>query len=94
MIDLTKLDYHVAARDSSGRPVLLPKAKPLEYAGAGPVGRRAYAHAEAKEFEAVGAAARNAAMPAQKPENWDRASAISKRTWHLEAQRAVAKGEL
>ena len=86
MIDLDKLQYYTAARDHEGRPVLLPKAKPLEYAGAGPVGRRAYAHAEAKEFEAVGAAARGAILP-PKPAGWDEASPIAKRAWLLAAQR-------
>ena len=86
MIDLNKLQYYTAARDSSGRPVLLPKPKPPEYAGAAPVGRRAYEHAAAKEFEAVGAAARGAILP-PKPTGWDEASPIAKRAWLLAAQR-------
>ena len=86
MIDLTKLNYHTAGYDSQGRAVLTPKPAPAGLADASPVSRLAYTHAAAREFEAVGAAARNAAMP-PKPEGWEKLSSIELRTWQLNTQR-------
>ena len=86
MIDLTKLDYHTAGYDSQGRAVLTPKALPAEFEKSSPVSRLAYTHAAAREFEAVGAAARNAAMP-PKPADWEKLSSIELRAWQLNAQK-------
>jgi hypothetical protein len=36
MIDLDKLQFHIASRDAQGKPVLLPKPKPPEYYKADP----------------------------------------------------------
>jgi hypothetical protein len=86
MIDLEKLQFWVASRDASGRPVLLPKAKPAEFAKADRLSRRHYALAAAREFEKVGQWAAQAALP-NRPDNWDKGSALDHRQWALEAKK-------
>ncbi|MDQ6703927.1 MAG: hypothetical protein M3Z96_13000 [Pseudomonadota bacterium] len=90
-IDITKLVYHTAGHDAQGKPVLLPKPKPPEFAAAPPVSRRAYAHAAEKEFDSVRLAAKNAAWP-EKPSNWDKGSAADHRQWYHQVERERSGG--
>jgi hypothetical protein len=80
MIDLDKLEFHVATRDAQGNAVLLPKPRPPEYDKADAISRRHYAHAAAKEFEEVNKWARQAALP-DRPANWDTTPPLGQRQW-------------
>jgi hypothetical protein len=80
MIDLNELKFHVASRDAQGKPILRPKPKPDGWDKESPISRRSYAHAADKEFKAVAAAARDAALP-PKPANWAQGSAIDHLAW-------------
>jgi hypothetical protein len=90
MIDITKMDYHVAARDAQGRPVLIQKPLPAEFATANAVSRLSYRRAVAAEEREVIAAARAANAPA-KPANWQNFGAAERLTWRRMAEAEGSK---
>jgi len=87
MIDLTDLKHHVAAPDAAGRPVLVQKPLPPEFATASPGSRLVYRRSIQAEEQEVIIAARRAIMP-PRPPGYDQMSAMSRRAWWLLAEKS------